>query len=276
MILDCLNELLFLSQLKWVAALIEAKALCKHGEWLGWLKSNCRVSERTTQIYMKLANEYPLLEDSNTQRVADLSIRDAVKLLSTPKEVALIVADNSWMPTGEQLAIATLEGMETLYLQESVHQGFYFVVCIGDAINYTTKAIPVDHVEKFIFECLPSKYVMRDCKIKHLDWEYLDSETGFVENDLISGFLSDDSKHLKKSDEGFGKSTSEIKKLETLERIMEKNLNAQWRANGLMLKEIRDGQMYKISHDSFDAYLQDRFDLTEAEANNMIVKATFL
>ena len=55
------------------SALIEAKALCKHGEWLGWLKSNCSVSERTTQIYMKLANECPLLDHSNTQRVADMS-----------------------------------------------------------------------------------------------------------------------------------------------------------------------------------------------------------
>ena len=68
------------------AALIEAKSLCKHGEWGVWLKNNCSVSERTTQIYMKLATEYPLLENSNPQRVADLSIREAIKLLSEPKE----------------------------------------------------------------------------------------------------------------------------------------------------------------------------------------------
>lgn len=36
--------------------LIEAKSLLKHGRWLPWLKENCRIPERTAQLYMKLAD----------------------------------------------------------------------------------------------------------------------------------------------------------------------------------------------------------------------------
>lgn len=36
-------------------ALIEAKALCGHGEWLPWLRENCALAERTAQLYMKVA-----------------------------------------------------------------------------------------------------------------------------------------------------------------------------------------------------------------------------
>ena len=37
-------------------ALIEAKALVKHGEWLLWLRKHCALAERTAQLYMKVAN----------------------------------------------------------------------------------------------------------------------------------------------------------------------------------------------------------------------------
>ncbi|MCF6100352.1 DUF3102 domain-containing protein [Mesorhizobium muleiense] len=36
-------------------ALIEAKALVKHGEWLPWLREQCALAERTAQLYMKIA-----------------------------------------------------------------------------------------------------------------------------------------------------------------------------------------------------------------------------
>ncbi|QKC83943.1 DUF3102 domain-containing protein [Mesorhizobium sp. NZP2077] len=36
-------------------ALIEAKSLVKHGEWLPWLKGHCHISERSAQFYMKIA-----------------------------------------------------------------------------------------------------------------------------------------------------------------------------------------------------------------------------
>ncbi len=36
-------------------ALIEAKALVRHGEWLPWLREHCALPERTAQVYMKIA-----------------------------------------------------------------------------------------------------------------------------------------------------------------------------------------------------------------------------
>jgi hypothetical protein len=38
-------------------ALIEAKALVRHGEWLPWLKANCGFAERTAQLYMRIAEK---------------------------------------------------------------------------------------------------------------------------------------------------------------------------------------------------------------------------
>lgn len=63
--------------------LIEAKSLCPHGTWGDWLQDNCEVSERTAQAYMRVARGLPMLE-AKAQRVADLSFRDAVKLLAEP------------------------------------------------------------------------------------------------------------------------------------------------------------------------------------------------
>ena len=38
-------------------ALIEAKALVAHGQWLPWLDSHCGFSERTAQLYMRIAEK---------------------------------------------------------------------------------------------------------------------------------------------------------------------------------------------------------------------------
>jgi hypothetical protein len=65
--------------------LIEAKGRCKHGSWSDWLVANFRGSERTAQRYMKLATGWAELE-AKTTRVSDLSLREAVKLLETPRE----------------------------------------------------------------------------------------------------------------------------------------------------------------------------------------------
>ena len=65
--------------------LIEAKTRCGHGSWSDWLVTNFRGSERTAQRYMKLANGWAELE-AKTTRVSDLSLREAVKLLQSPRE----------------------------------------------------------------------------------------------------------------------------------------------------------------------------------------------
>jgi hypothetical protein len=67
--------------------LLEAKAQCRHGEWLPWLSANVRLSERTAQGYMRLAVEWERLQ-ANPQRVADLPLRDALALLAEPQPEA--------------------------------------------------------------------------------------------------------------------------------------------------------------------------------------------
>ena len=62
--------------------LIEAKALIPHGGWLEWLADNSALSERTAQLYMRVAKARPRLEKSAT--VAGLTLRGAVALLTPP------------------------------------------------------------------------------------------------------------------------------------------------------------------------------------------------
>jgi len=64
--------------------LIAAKALCGHGAWGGWLADHCDLSERTAQLYMKLARNRPLLAEKSAT-VADLGIRQAAALLAAPR-----------------------------------------------------------------------------------------------------------------------------------------------------------------------------------------------
>ena len=69
--------------------LLQAKNTMHHGHWLEWVGANCRFSERTAQLYMRLAQEVPSLE-SKTQRIADLTVNDAIKLLEplrSPEEI---------------------------------------------------------------------------------------------------------------------------------------------------------------------------------------------
>lgn len=72
--------------------LVEAKGLVPHGGWLGWLKDNCRFSERTAQGYMRVAK----LGGENPQRVAGLSLRDALAELAdrSPQAMAIEPPDD--------------------------------------------------------------------------------------------------------------------------------------------------------------------------------------
>jgi hypothetical protein len=65
--------------------LIEAKAQLKHGQWLPWLRDHCAMSERTAQLYMRLAKNRAEIE-ANPQRAADLSLRGAVAQLAPESE----------------------------------------------------------------------------------------------------------------------------------------------------------------------------------------------
>jgi hypothetical protein len=55
-----------------------AKIAVRHGDWSEWLATNCRVSERSAQLYMQLAREFP-------QGLAGLSLTAAIKMLEPLK-----------------------------------------------------------------------------------------------------------------------------------------------------------------------------------------------
>jgi Protein of unknown function (DUF3102) len=59
-----------------------------HGDWETWLEKNCpNISLRTARLYMSLAKKEDLLTaaaEQNGNTVADLSVREAQKLLAKP------------------------------------------------------------------------------------------------------------------------------------------------------------------------------------------------
>lgn len=181
-------------------ALINAKSLVKHGEWQSWLKNNCEVSERTAQNYMKLATEYPSIEDAKAQRVADLSIREAIKELSKPKEKPLTL-DTDWMPKGETLAVIFVNGLigNTLYLQESLVSPTFYYIAYEDVhtIDFTVKPIACKHVERIIFEWLPGKLTRNG--VTQLNWSFLNCKPDYVKNEVIESFLPETHRHLRRT-----------------------------------------------------------------------------
>jgi len=80
------------------AALQEAKAHVKHGEWLPWLEANFAASERTAQTYMSVS--------ANPQHAADLgepSIRKALKAIGTGSQDVHYSSDSDEWETPQDL-----------------------------------------------------------------------------------------------------------------------------------------------------------------------------
>jgi hypothetical protein len=74
----------------------EAKRKAGRGNWLDWLAENCEFSERTAQLYMKLADSLPQV--ANPQRIADLSLNGAIEMLEGLKSPT-----EQPIPTGRRL-----------------------------------------------------------------------------------------------------------------------------------------------------------------------------
>jgi hypothetical protein len=67
--------------------LIEAKEKLQHGQWLPWLKDRCTISERTAQLYMRVARNRAEIEAQMRNGVADLSLNEAAALLMLSSDV---------------------------------------------------------------------------------------------------------------------------------------------------------------------------------------------
>jgi Protein of unknown function (DUF3102) len=65
--------------------LIEAKAQLKHGEWLPWLRDHVEISERTAQLYMRLAKNRAEIESATA--IADLTLNEATAMLVLSSDV---------------------------------------------------------------------------------------------------------------------------------------------------------------------------------------------
>lgn len=64
--------------------LLEAKAAVRHGDWLTWLAENVTFSDRTAQVYMKLAKHKGVI-DTKSATAADLTVAGAVAEITVPK-----------------------------------------------------------------------------------------------------------------------------------------------------------------------------------------------
>lgn len=78
----------------------DAKAKVAARHWLEWVEANCDFSDRTARAYMRVSSRWSELE--NRQSSADLSIDAALKLLASPKRIALVASD----PVADKLKFA--------------------------------------------------------------------------------------------------------------------------------------------------------------------------
>jgi len=109
--------------------LIQAKSMIKHGEWCKWLQDNCTFSERTAQAYMKLAKDFPKLEDSKAKTVADLPLRKALSLLAEPRE-SIPPLRMLNLKAGCQLSTNTRDDKLVFISPSAKYPGSFYVECL--------------------------------------------------------------------------------------------------------------------------------------------------
>ncbi len=90
--------------------LIEAKNQVPHGQWLQWLQKHCQISERTAHYYMTLAQDF----EANPQRVADLAMREAIKVITAPKWLKHNKQRTNLSQPGDEFSIAFSSQLSTM------------------------------------------------------------------------------------------------------------------------------------------------------------------
>ena len=91
--------------------LVEAKGQLGHGRWLPWLRDHCTISERTAQLYMRVAKNRAEVENQMRNDVADLTLNEAAALLALSSDVRKLFefAKQTEDLSGEELVQACLD-----------------------------------------------------------------------------------------------------------------------------------------------------------------------
>jgi chromosome segregation ATPase len=93
------------------ARLLEAKNDVEHGEWLGWLSVNTKVSYDKSKRYMRLAKEMPELLDANSAMSPNLpGTYQALALISADEETKAIVQEK--LDAGETVSVKEIERLK--------------------------------------------------------------------------------------------------------------------------------------------------------------------
>lgn len=67
--------------------LVQAKGLVPRGQWLAWLREHCpKIRERMAERYMRVAQKLPRLDAADPTRVSDLSLRQALEMITYTEE----------------------------------------------------------------------------------------------------------------------------------------------------------------------------------------------
>jgi phage N-6-adenine-methyltransferase len=111
----------------------QAKKIVGHGGWGAWLDGNFELSDRTARAWMQLADEWEQLDEPNRQRVAEMSLREALSFIAKPRE-ALPYTGNAEWHTPSEIVEAAREMMGRIDLdpasndvaQETVRATKYF------------------------------------------------------------------------------------------------------------------------------------------------------
>jgi hypothetical protein len=109
--------------------LLQAKAGLPHGKWLPFVRNHLTLSERTCQAYMRVAARV----ERNPQRVADSSIRGALKMLATPRKHSIDDELQAWIdqPHGPIVTIEdAAECVRRIRQFDEIWHRYGF--CVGD------------------------------------------------------------------------------------------------------------------------------------------------
>lgn len=95
--------------------LIEVKDSLPHGQFTGWIASNCKFGERMARNYMRVVKEWPRIEAAqNGNSVAVLGINEALRLVAEPKEEIL-----GELPPEEQELLKNCEERIQVWIDQS-------------------------------------------------------------------------------------------------------------------------------------------------------------